>query len=42
MLLNFYRYNIKIYLFYNRKAKEEYSYYKYYDSIRINLTYNKF
>ena len=29
MLLDFYRDNIKINLFYNRKAKEEYSYYKY-------------
>ena len=42
MLLNFYRDNIKINLFYNRKAKEEYSYYNYLDSIRINLSYNKF
>ena len=29
MLSNIYRDNIKTYLFYNRKAKEEYSYYKY-------------
>ena len=42
MLLDFYRDNIKINLFYNRKAREEYSYYKYYDSIRINLFYSRF
>ena len=29
MLLDIYRDNIKINYFYNRKAKEEYSYYKY-------------
>ena len=42
MPLDFDRDNIKINLFFNRKVKEEYSYYKYHDFIRINLTYNKF
>ena len=42
MLLNFSLDNIKINLYYNRKVKEEYSYYKYHDFIRINLSYNKF
>ena len=42
MSLDFDYNNIKINIFFNRKAKEEYSYYKYYDFIKINLTYNKF
>ena len=42
MSLDFDRDNIKINLFFNRKVKEEYFYYKYHNFIRINLTYNKF
>ena len=34
--------NIKINLFFNRKAGKEYSYYEYHDSTRINLTYGGF